>query len=339
MEQEYKYIVVTRCFTFNHALYIEDAMNGFVMQETSFPVVTLIVDDASTDGEPEVIRKYIADHFQSPYRTEETEYANIICAKHKTNANCDFVVFFLKYNHYSIKKTKMPYLSEWLDNAKYHALCEGDDYWTDLLKLQKQVDFMESHPDCSLCYSSTKVYNQESQSFLESSLGEPCDSIENLLKKNVVPTLTCLIRQQYLRGYYEEIKPMSRNWSLGDYPIWLWLAAKGVIHFFSEQMGVYRKMTGSASHPTSVKKFKKLINDANDIAILFDQKFNQGKLTGYREHLRYRGLMSIEANYNHSIRGVYRCFSKMPHKTANDVIYLCKSLSQIGYYRLFMHHK
>ena len=55
-DSAYKYMVCTRCFTFNHAPYIVDAMNGFVMQETTFPVITIIVDDASTDGEPEVIR-------------------------------------------------------------------------------------------------------------------------------------------------------------------------------------------------------------------------------------------------------------------------------------------
>ena len=141
MEQEYKYMVATRCFTFNHAPYIEDAMNGFAMQETTFPVVTLIIDDASTDGEPEVIQKYIAEHFQSPYRVEETEYANIICAKHKTNANCDFVVFLLKYNHYSIKKNRQVYRNRWAEQSKYMAICEGDDYWIDNMKLQKQVVF------------------------------------------------------------------------------------------------------------------------------------------------------------------------------------------------------
>lgn len=156
MEQEYKYMVVTRCFTFNHASYIVDAMNGFTMQETTFPVITLIVDDASTDGEQEVIKQYLADHFQSPYRKEETEDYHLICANHNSNPNCTFVVFFLKYNHYSIKKPKMPYLSEWLDNAKYQALCEGDDYWIHPKKLQMQFDYMESHPKQDMCAHASK---------------------------------------------------------------------------------------------------------------------------------------------------------------------------------------
>ena len=160
MEQEYKYMVCTRCFTFNHAPYIADAMNGFTMQETSFPVVTVIIDDASTDGEQDVVRKYLDEHFEKPYRTEETDYAHIVCANHKTNPNCQFVVLFLKYNHYSIKKTKFPYIAEWLDNAKYHALCEGDDYWIDKLKLQKQVTFLENNPSFIICFHNFYVKDE-----------------------------------------------------------------------------------------------------------------------------------------------------------------------------------
>ena len=78
-EQGEKYMVCTRCFTYNQAPYIVDAMNGFAMQETTFPVVSLIVDDASTDGEPDVIRKYISENFQKPFRNVETDDAFIIC--------------------------------------------------------------------------------------------------------------------------------------------------------------------------------------------------------------------------------------------------------------------
>ena len=69
-----------------------------------------------------------------------------------------FAVVYLKENHYSQKKSKAPYLTEWED-TKYIALCEGDDYWTDPLKLQKQVDFLERHPDYSLCCHRFKIYH------------------------------------------------------------------------------------------------------------------------------------------------------------------------------------
>lgn len=151
MEKNYKYLVCIKCLTYNHASFIVNAMNGFTMQETTFPFMTIIVDDASTDGEQDIISGYLKEHFENPYHKEETEYAHIICAQHKTNRNCQFVVFFLKYNHHSIKKPKNPYISEWLDNSKYCATCEGDDYWIYQKKLQKQIDFLESNDDFVMC--------------------------------------------------------------------------------------------------------------------------------------------------------------------------------------------
>lgn len=62
-QELYKFKVRVYCSTFNHSPYIEDAMNGFCMQETNFPFVAIIIDDASTDGEPEVIKQYLQEHF------------------------------------------------------------------------------------------------------------------------------------------------------------------------------------------------------------------------------------------------------------------------------------
>ena len=158
MEQNnkgYKYKLCTNCFTYNHAPYIVDAMNGFTMQETNFPFVCTIVDDASTDGGQEVIRNYFEENFdlhdKSIVRNEETDDYVLCFARHKTNLNCYFAVLFLKYNHYSIKKSKLPYISEWNAIVKYIAICEGDDYWINSKKLQLQVDVLEKHNNYSIC--------------------------------------------------------------------------------------------------------------------------------------------------------------------------------------------
>ena len=87
-----KFKVSVSCMTYNQAKYITDAMDGFTMQQTSFPFVCTIVDDASTDGEPEVIRKYVEENFDfsedSVAFHKETDYAHITYAQHKTNKNC-----------------------------------------------------------------------------------------------------------------------------------------------------------------------------------------------------------------------------------------------------------
>ena len=122
--------VVVRCFTFNHSKYIVDAMNGFTMQQTDFPYVCCIVDDASTDGEQEIIHKYMEANFAISDETvayqKETEYAYITYAPHKTNKNCYFAVLYLKENHYrnpqKYRGKKRGYLKEWMNNAPYEAI-------------------------------------------------------------------------------------------------------------------------------------------------------------------------------------------------------------------------
>ena len=173
------FLVRVSCMTFNHAPYIVDALKGFTMQQTDFPYVCSIIDDASTDGEQEVIKAYLEEHFDlsdnSMAYNEETEDYVLTFARHKTNLNCFFAVLYLKYNHYSINKSKQPYISRWSD-TKYVAHCEGDDYWIDNNKLQKEFDYLEHTPECSLVftnrrylangiftttYESKKIYGQD----------------------------------------------------------------------------------------------------------------------------------------------------------------------------------
>lgn len=163
MDNNYKFLVRVSCMTYNQHAYITDAMNGFVMQQTNFPFVCTIIDDASTDGEQEVIKKFVNDNFDlqnsSVAYEKDTNYGHVTFAQHKTNKNCYFAVIYLNENHYSQRKSKAPYLTEWMD-TKYIALCEGDDYWIDPLKLQKQVDFLEGHEDYSVCCHECMCYYQ-----------------------------------------------------------------------------------------------------------------------------------------------------------------------------------
>lgn len=157
------FLVRVSCMTYNHAPHIVDALNGFTMQETTFPFVCTVIDDASTDGEQEVIKAYLQEHFdledKSIARNEETDDYVLTFARHKTNQNCFFAVLYLKYNHYSLKKSKQPYIQEW-SNTKYVALCEGDDYWIDKLKLQKQVTFLENNPSFIICFHNFYVKDE-----------------------------------------------------------------------------------------------------------------------------------------------------------------------------------
>lgn len=260
MEQNKKYMVSVRCFTYNHAPYIVDAMNGFVNQETTFPFVTLIVDDSSTDGEQEVIREYLAGHFQSPYQIEETDDYNLICANHKENSNCTFVVFLLKYNHYKIKKSKLTYLAPWFDYSKYYALCEGDDYWIDSNKLQEQVSFLESHPTYAFSHTAIRYFFEEDNRLynskdieLNSKMINEGLSPEKILLGYRIQYCTVVCRSDAYKSARESDSYLyGGNFKMGDTQLWYQLYKEGDIYFYPEVCAIYRKHAGSATMETSV---------------------------------------------------------------------------------------
>ncbi len=269
-------LVYVSCMTYNHAKYIKDAMDGFCMQQTNFPFVCGIIDDASTDGEQEVIQKYLEEHFDleesTTVRRDVTDDYIRIFAQHKINKNCFFVVIYLKNNHYSLNKTKWTYVSKWREKAKYIAVCEGDDYWIDQSKLQEQVDFMEIHSDFGLIYTRAKIFNQENNKF-DNTVGSQLDSYRELLLSNPIPTLTVLYRNIFDNDYNIEIKPYSSGWKMGDYPKWLYISSKSNIYFLNKITAIYRVTEGSASRPNEFISKIKFIESTRDIRLFFCDKY------------------------------------------------------------------
>lgn len=136
-EREHPVVVSIRCATYNHVNYIRKCLEGFVMQQTTFPFEAIVHDDASTDGTTEILREF-AD-----------KYPNIIKP------------VIEKENLWSRQDGSLTKkLNENL-RGKYIALCDGDDYWTDPYKLQKQVDFLESHMEFSLVHTSFGYIDKE----------------------------------------------------------------------------------------------------------------------------------------------------------------------------------
>jgi hypothetical protein len=244
-QEKYDWMVFVRCLTYNHAPYIEDAMNGFAMQETDFPFVCAIVDDTSTDGEQEVIKNYFNEHFnledKSLVRHEETDDYVLTFARHKTNLNCHFAVIFLKYNHYSIKKPKLHYIAEWRNKAKYIAVCEGDDYWTAKDKLQQHINFLEEHDEYTMVCNRTQLYSVkknimigENYCYNKSRDIDPKD----VINRSGLFISTCSI---VYREVVEKNKPNYwKNCLVGDYPLQIACSLKGKTYFFNEIMSVYR---------------------------------------------------------------------------------------------------
>lgn len=247
-EKDYKYMVGIRCFTFNQSQYILDALNGFVMQQTNFPFVIMVVDDASTDGEQDVIAKFISEQFETTDSSvayeKETDYAYISYAQHKINKKCFIAALYLKENHYSQRKAKVSYLSEWRDNVKYEALCEGDDYWIDAKKIQKQVDFLEENEEYVLTCHRYKIYDQEKNEWHNSDgldrffENKTYIIFDNNVKIWLTKTLTLMYRISDAIEY-DLYKGKKRDTVLNYF-----LLKKGFGYCYNEVMGVYRLNNG-----------------------------------------------------------------------------------------------
>lgn len=203
IKNETCYKVCVYCATYNQSSYISETLDGFCLQQTAFPFICAIMDDASTDGEPKVIRQYLNNHFEPLLDTEETDDYRLMMARHKENKNCYFAVFLMRYNHFGIGKSRLPYIRRWQESADYLAMCEGDDYWTDTQKLQRQADTLDANPHVSMAYTGFRIVDADKKAFSGSRIelfplrSHSGDNLSTLLRYgNYVMTLTTMYRSK-----------------------------------------------------------------------------------------------------------------------------------------------
>lgn len=207
--------------TYNHAPYIRQCLDGFLMQKTKFRYEIIIHDDASTDGTTEIIKEYAEKHpdLITPIFQKENQYSKGIRGM---------------FPRFCFPHAK----------GKYIALCEGDDYWTDPLKLQKQVDFLESHPDYVMCSHRFKQYMQKEDIYKDDWYGEVPNGITYDLNSLIQgfwfhTPLTVMFRRDSLCLAEYEKYPNSK-----DATLFFHLLQKGRGFMIPEFMGMYRVHSG-----------------------------------------------------------------------------------------------
>ena len=203
------------CNTYNQEDYIEQTIKGFLMQKTNFPFEILIHDDASTDSTSEIVSRY------------QEKYPDLIKA------------IIQKENQYSKKVAITEVFQVPRAKGKYIALCEGDDYWTDPLKLQKQVDALEQNPNIDVCAHRAEIHCDE----------KPIDTVPKYSKDKIfsvdevilgdggfVATASLLFRKDWLtRGYkFAQIFSLDYAWQIGG-------SLNGGMLYLGDIMCVYRK--------------------------------------------------------------------------------------------------
>ena len=245
-EKMYKAII--RCFTYNQSVFILDALDGFTKQKTTFPFLIAVVDDASTDGEQEVIQNYISKNFSLIY-SKDVEYASITYAQHKINLNCFIVFLALKVNHFKEHNggKKIEYLKEWTEKSEYVAFCEGDDYWTDELKLQTQVELLDNHPEYTACFHNAMIKweGQERPDEKMRNFETGDFNTAQIFEKWQLPLASLLIRKEVeFSDCYKKLIAEFR----GGFCYFIAASLLGRVYGFSNCWSVYRKNSGGISN-------------------------------------------------------------------------------------------
>lgn len=276
MENRQCPIVSICCLTYNHDSYIRLCLDGFMMQKTTFPFEVLIHDDASTDRTADIIREY------------EAKYPDIIKP------------LYQKENQYSKGVRISPTFQYPRAKGKYIALCEGDDYWTDPYKLQKQVDFLEEHPEYVLIYTNAEKVNSKSEKVLRNSLKGVSGDITRYLfyRGNPVVTATVCYRRKYLLDYQTEIKKMPFKMKMGDLPLWIYLSLQGKFKYMHDKTTAYRVLQESASHSKDKEKMISFITNTRDILLYFNRQYDIGVPERVIEKRYYKSLIRNMASFS-----------------------------------------
>jgi len=271
-EEDNRITLVIQCLVYNHKPYLRQCLDGFIMQKTNFKFVAVVHDDCSTDGSQEIIREY------------EEKYPDIIKP------------IFEFENQYSKRDgSLMRIVNKALNatGAKFLAFCEGDDCWTDPLKLQKQVDYLNANESCGLVYSRINVIDEQSNIIAHNGKAHECN-FDSLFDDNGIPTLTVCMRMDLNQRYFSNVT-INHNWLMGDLPRWIYTAHESDLYMIPEITGSYRVLKNSASGRASIHSRENFLLSNIEICEYFVSFF------GYKDKLKQIHTRCIDSLLNLSL--------------------------------------
>lgn len=268
-----KVSVVT--ITYGHEKFITETLDGVLMQQYPGPVEFIIANDNSPDATDEVVKKYF---LENPVPSN----------------------FEIKYTKHETNKGMMPNFIWALQQAtgKYIALCEGDDYWTDPSKLQKQFDYLEKNPDCSLCFHAYKriINNDENSSIITRA--------KNVRSDNKFETKDAILggggfmgtnSMFFLSKFIQNIPQWMITAPVGDLPLMLLLASKGKIGYIDDVMSTYRVSSSSAAWSVNLKKTGNQKDVSNAVVEMWN---NFDEWTNFKYHKYIKKRKRIGRRYD-----------------------------------------
>lgn len=253
--------LVSVCMTaYNHAPYIARAIEGVLRQRTSFGVELILGEDCSTDNTLSICREYAAKY---PDRIRlVTSDGNV----------------GMRENY---RRTALA------ARGRYVAYCDGDDFWIDEEKLQRQIEVLEADPAVGLCYTRSERRVEHSDKRWEYPKGEMLTDFEGLLFCNTVENCTAVARRDLIERYYNEVQPEKHpEWLTDDAPMWIWFAAQSKVVALERVTAVHSLLQESVSQSADYRKRIAFCDSLVDISLYFDERYRGGKFC--RKLLRKR---------------------------------------------------
>ncbi len=247
--------------TYNHANYIKSAIDGVLKQKVNFDWELIIADDNSTDGTREIILEYKKQH-------------------------PDFIRLILQEKNIGAAQNWLDLISA--PHSKYIAYFEGDDYWIDKYKLQKQVDFLEANPEYAMvCTDYDVLYqadNRIEKDYLKNNFGytqEKDIELEYYInKRKYIRTLTACFRRDQYDKYVKDIDENIRhNKAAGDLPIWLYFLATSKVKYIPDSTAVYRVSPNTASRIQDREKRYEFSKAIGNVIEYYALRYNLSKQT------------------------------------------------------------
>jgi glycosyltransferase involved in cell wall biosynthesis len=259
------------CLVYNQEKHVRQSLESLLMQRTSFQYEIILHDDASTDSTRKIVEEY------------SLKFPDII--KPILQKQNKYSVYGINYLYKNVTSAS---------TAKYIAMCAGDDYWIDPLKLQKQVDFLELNSDYGLVHTRTAKF-YESKGYLMGTHGARVDDIEDLLTECSIAAMTVCLRSDLLRKYQDEVRPEEHtDWTTEDFPTWIWFMRHSKFKFLEDYTAVYRVHLGSISH---VKDDSKRLHFSEGVYAVVDYYLMKYKDIKNSEKIRARYFSNLISIY------------------------------------------
>ena len=288
--------LVSVCMTtYNHEHYIAQAIESVLGQRTTFAVEVVVGEDCSTDSTLAICRKY------------EEQYPDRV----RVVASESNIGMHRNYRR-TIEACR----------GKYIAMLDGDDWFSDMDKLQIQVEQLEKS-GAAMCYTRSERRGEDGSSVIYPE-GRLHTSFEDMLRLNTAENCTTVALKERILEYYAEVEPQTKGWLTDDLPMWLWFSATQQIVAIDRVTAVHRVLTTSVSHSHKWQKQLDFCYSLDSIMLWFDERYNNSHLQKFlarRRQNRALWLLSYHGSVGKYLKLWWSTCRENPHLIFNIAPY------------------